>query len=212
MLKDLDFSAWAALAPEVAGILKDTAQQSGQQAIDYFGFKSSITDLMNENAADWAEKRAAELVGMKYNADGELVENPRAEWAITDGTREQLRADVNNAIQEGLSTSDLSDILQDNYAFSDERADMIGRTEIATAHVEGQMISYRDAGVEEKEWLLSDEPCEICEGNADDGVIGIDENFSSGDDAAPAHPNCECDILPIIAGLSDDDSNENDEE
>lgn len=38
-----------------------------------------------------------------------------------------------------------------------------------------------------------------CDGNAADGVIGIDEEFSSGTTLPPAHPRCICDVLPILS-------------
>ena len=37
------------------------------------------------------------------------------------------------------------------------------------------------------------------------GAIGLDEDFPSGDDAPPAHPNCVCDVAAIT---SKDDDNE----
>jgi hypothetical protein len=52
--------------------------------------------------------------------------------------------------------------------------------------------------VEKKVWLLADDPCDECQGNADDGEIPLDDDFSSGDDAAPAHPRCLCDTAPVV--------------
>lgn len=34
---------------------------------------------------------AAEMVGMKYDAEGNLVPNPSAKWAISETTRDELR-------------------------------------------------------------------------------------------------------------------------
>ena len=59
-----------------------------------------ITDLLNERALKYAQDRAAELVGKKW-VDGELVDNPKAEWSISENTREMLRADVSQAMEEG---------------------------------------------------------------------------------------------------------------
>src|ERR1700719_3235186 len=42
-------------------------------------------------ARDWAESRAAEMVGMIRDNAGVLVPNPDAKWAITDTTREALK-------------------------------------------------------------------------------------------------------------------------
>jgi phosphohistidine phosphatase SixA len=44
----------------------------------------------------------------------------------------------------------------------------------------------------EKQWDIGAEGCPICQDNADEGWIGVDEVHASGDDEPPAHPNCDC--------------------
>jgi hypothetical protein len=56
-----------------------------------------------------------------------------------------------------------------------------------------ELDTYKEQGIEKKEWEISDaETCDDCEANNEDGEIGVDESFSSGDDAPPLHPNCRC--------------------
>jgi hypothetical protein len=46
-----------------------------------------------------------------------------------------------------------------------------------------------------KGWQTSNDEAEVCEecrGNEDQGLIDLDDDFESGDEAAPAHPNCQC--------------------
>ena len=38
-------------------------------------------------------------------------------------------------------------------------------------------------------------PCIVCIANLEDGEIDMDEDFESGDDAPPAHPNCMCSLM-----------------
>ena len=110
-----------------------------------------------------------------------------------------LANDIDTAMKEGWTTDELADVLSENYAFSDARAETIARTEVAYADMQGSMESYRASGVVTgKKVLLAEDPCPICEENANDGIIDLDEDFSSGDDAAPFHPNCECTVTPII--------------
>jgi hypothetical protein len=108
--------------------------------------------------------------------------------------------DITDAIEEGTSTDDLADQLEENYAFSEARAETIARTEVATADVEGNLQAYRDSGVVEgKEWILGSEHPDIgceCEDAADMGVVPLDDDFGGIGDP-PAHPNCECDMLPV---------------
>jgi phosphohistidine phosphatase SixA len=50
-----------------------------------------------------------------------------------------------------------------------------------------------DAGsTVEKQWDIGAEGCPICQDNAAEGWIGVDEVHASGDDEPPAHPNCDC--------------------
>jgi hypothetical protein len=64
------------------------------------------------------------------------------------------------------------------------------------------MIAYKESGVVSgKEWLLGSEhdQDDECDDNVAAGVIALDDSFPSGDDEAPAHPNCVCDVLPVLA-------------
>lgn len=194
---DLDFEA---IVNITAKHLKAAAAQGAQTADDALQNAGYNLDLGTADIAEGVgDYRAAEMVGMRYDSNGLLVLNPNAEYRIDDATRELLAGDINKALQEGWSTATLESVLEENYAFSDTRAEVIARTEVARADMQGSMETYRASGVVDgKKWLLAEDPCPICEGNADEGVIDIDEDFSSGDDAAPAHPNCECTVTPII--------------
>jgi SPP1 gp7 family putative phage head morphogenesis protein len=93
----------------------------------------------------------------------------------------------------------------DSYAFSDERAMLIARTETIRASNQGALASYRAADVAQKEWTTAedDRVSEDCEANGDQGPIGIDEAFDSGDMTPPAHPNCRCVIVPVVTFASE---------
>ena len=61
---------------------------------------TKLISAVNTIAADYAKARSAELVGMQYDDDGNLVENPNAEWAISDTTRVKIRSIVTEAFQD----------------------------------------------------------------------------------------------------------------
>jgi hypothetical protein len=203
--QQLDLADWAALVPAIEKILFTIVDDGISVAFDQIGVipSTDITDQVNAAAVAFARDRAAELVGMKYNADGELVTNPNAVWAITDATRDMLRGEIAEAIEDGTSTADFADALEELYAFSEARADTIARTEIARADVEGNLTAYRDSGiVEGKEWILGSEHEDIdceCEDAAAMGVVPLDDDWGGIGDP-PAHPNCVCDVLPVLAG------------
>lgn len=192
---------------QIAEFVKDTAgdvlAQLGVEA------DKDLVDQVNERAVEMANERAAELVGKSY-VDGELVDNPDAEFRIDEGTRTLIRNVITDGLDENLGADEIASNIED-LGFDADRADLIARTEIARANSDAALLSYdaaQDAGVAvRKEWILGPNPCEICEGNADDGDIAIDDDFSSGDDAPPAHPNCECAVSPVV----DDSGDEGDE-
>lgn len=207
ILADLDFSEWEDVVTDLSKWLvvvsKDGARESfAQLEVDTGG---AALDQANERAVAWADARAAELVGKKW-VDGELVDNPRAQWAITESTREFIRADVALAMSEGWSNDRIADVLAENYAFSDTRAEMVARTETARADIEGSLIAYREIGVVGKQWAVGSETdCDICEANADAGVLDLDDEFPDGTQGPPGHPNCVCDLIPVTATPENDE-------
>jgi hypothetical protein len=153
-------------------------------------------------AAEWAKERAVDLVGMRRQADGTLVANPDARWAITESMREQLRGDVVQAIEDGRSTEALAEELEESYAFSGAGADTIARTEVARADVQGNLAGYAASGlVSGKRWLLGSEhgadDVDECDTPAALGVVPLDDDFGGIGDP-PAHPNCVCDVIPAL--------------
>lgn len=198
IIAGIDLGDWAALVAvlgtELAALYVEAAKKAAQQ----IGAKLSVNalDLANEHAIKFARQRAAEMVGMKW-VDGDLVPNPDAQWRIDEGTREMLRGDVRRALQEGWSNDQVADALVDSYAFSEKRALVIARTETARADVEGNMTGYRELGVAKKQWLTAPDCCDECH-EIDGLVVGIDEEFPGGVGGPPLHPNCRCDVLPVI--------------
>ena len=179
---------WTQLGDDLEPILAAIAQDGAAQGLAQVGATTTadLLDQVNEKAVAWAEQHAADLV-----------------TKLADVTREKLRGDLAVGIELGMSVQDIANVIGQDYAFSAERAELIATTERAFADVAGNMLAYRESGVVSgKESILGSEhddgaECD-CEANADAGVIGLDENFPSGDDAAPYHPRCVCDTLPVL--------------
>lgn len=109
---------------------------------------------------------------------------------ITDTTKDRIKNSVEQSIRLHESTDEaqarLTDIMGDP-----ARADMISRTETVRAYNKGITTFGKESGATSKIWEISSDPCPICEQNEKEEV-GINEDFSSGDSEAPAHPNCRC--------------------
>lgn len=92
---------------------------------------------------------------------------------------------------------------------SKSRGERIGGTETKSAKYFGQTKGFERLAKSKgkniyKEWVTTGDPCATCEANEDEGPIPIDEEFSSGDYAPPAHTDtCQCYLV-----YTDDDGNE----
>lgn len=154
---------------------------------------TKMLSSVNSIAVDYASKRAAEMVGMKYSDAGELVENPNAKWAISQTTRDRLREIVKGAFEEKTPYSEVVEDIRTADIFSEDRAALIAKTEIQNAQVRSNFDVWKKSGlVEEVKWLaVGPEPCPICLGN-NNLVREIGEEFPSGDVHPTAHPRCSC--------------------
>jgi SPP1 gp7 family putative phage head morphogenesis protein len=226
VMAEIDFSVFNQLPSKVQDALEEMFSNAGSTALSHVGVAVAANkgapelnpgafNQVNKAAVAYAEKRSAEMVGMKY-VDGKLVPNPNAKWQIADTTRDGIRSSVADVVAGRLPSTELADTLRSAYDFSHERAEMIARTEIHKANGEGALSGYRASGVvEQKVWLTSgdDDVSEECGENEDEGPIPIDEEFPSGDLAEPAHPNCRCTIAPYVEwGDGTQDGSTDDEE
>lgn len=206
----LDLGELAFVVDEVGSALDVVASAAGEATLAAIGVdEQQIVDQIDLGAADWARDRSAELVGMRYDEQGNLVEAERASMRIDESTRMMIQETIYQGLVEGKRSSEIADDLESGsreteYPFSEERAALIANTEIRRAHNEGSLTGMRgalDAGVEvKKSWITSghETVCEDCDDNEAAGPIDVDDEFPSGDDSAPAHPNCNCDIVAEV--------------
>lgn len=196
---------WDELVPTVRPILEEIGTDGARSALEQIGVDDAEVNF-GPRVTAWAQDRAAEMVGKKW-VDGELVDNPNAEWVITDSTRDMIQGMVASGTDEGLTMDELAAQLEDSFAFSEERAMMIARTETAMADMAGQMNAYQESGVVEgTEWSTSNDDLvsEMCQANADAGVVPLGQMYPSGDSAPPAHPNCRCCVIAALMPEPDD--------
>ena len=157
------------------------------------------------DARDYAEEYAAELV-----------------TEIDNTTRERIQGAVTTGIAEGKPLAQIQDELRAQVpTMSDERAEMIARTETGRAMSHGVVNQAKELGYDRKGWILSGNPCGLCEALAA-GVpaegVPIEEPYYPagttivGTDGkaytlkrsvtvpSDAHPNCSCGADPMITG------------
>lgn len=210
---------WQGLFPALRKLLGKIFGIGGAQMLVQLAVPAGSDPFQDvaESTDDYAAERAAELVGMKWDGK-KLIPNPNPEFSITENTRKLLRATVVQALKEGWGASKLRDAIIDNYGFSPARSLMIARTERQLAQNKGALKAAKASGVvTRKRWVLASEhPMDDeCDENDHDGWIPVDEDFTSGDDAPPAHPNCACNVefsTQPHESFKDQDEDEDDED
>jgi hypothetical protein len=196
ILAAIDFSVWDALTREVQPDLEATAQEAVATVFATLNLSTEGSDLFNlsdTQALEYAEMRAAELVGRKW-VDGVLVDNPSAQWAITETTREDLRELIGRAFAEQWTPAELARHIDESFTFSAGRAEMIAQTETAFAQTAATVQTGKNLGATTKSLQMSnlhdvDDECDAAQAA---GEIPIDEPFPDGALHVPLHPRCCC--------------------
>lgn len=185
---DLPLSDLAAIGL-ISAPLTLVAEDGGQSFLASIDLSDDLFGQVHERAVRYVRDHGAELV-----------------TDIDESTRNMLAGTIADSLAANEGITALTDRIASDYAFSDDRAQLIAETEVANANQAGAlegMKAARDAGVKLKKiWLPDAEACDICLDNGDAGPIDLDDTFPSGDDAPQAHPNCRC----VLASEVDDDS------
>lgn len=201
ILDSLDLAILSMAQDELEEFLDEIASDSARLVLSQMGItgiSDGVVDRVNERALNWAKERAAELVSFDDDVDPILAQT----------TREMLRSTIADGIKNNIGMPEIAKQIEENYAFSEERANVIASTEITSANSEGALHSYREAKEEgvkvKKSWLRLGDACPICVSNADAGPIDLEEAFPSGDQAPGAHPYCRCVLVPEVEDTDGD--------
>lgn len=202
----LDLDAMTEIAYLLPNAIADVAEDSSIYALAQIGVKESdsIVNRVYDRAVEYAKDRSAEMIGKKW-VDGELVDNPNAEWVITDSTRDDIQRIIEKGLNDNIGKDGIADLIEQSTTFSPERAEMIANTEVGIANSQGALDGYKEArelGIKiKKDWIADEDPCLDCQANEDAGSIDLDDIFPSGDDSPLAHPGCEC----VLSATVEDD-------
>lgn len=205
ILRRLNLTSLEAIVDVLDDELFELAVDSATKALAGIGVRveADLVNQVNDAAVAFAKERSAELVGKRW-VNGILMDNPNAAYRISDTTREMLRGVIGKGLEDNIGTPAIADAIQKAAAFSEARADLIARTEVSNANEQSKLTGWRlarDQGVAlKKSWMTSgnENCCETCAANEAQGTIDLDDDFQSGDDAAPAHPNCMCVTVPEV--------------
>ena len=184
----------------VAGPIAEATAKGGDHASKEVGVLIGF-DVTNPKVAEFAATYA-----QQFAAEASRASLKRARTVIARG------------LEEGSSVGKIAEQIQTDYGFSPARATVVARTETARAFVEGERLGWQESGVVEgKEWQLAAGGCPFCQVSAalQPRVRNMDQPFwrngqeivapggtykiKYGDvQGAPLHPNCRCDLLPVL--------------
>lgn len=124
-----------------------------------------------------------------------------------DETTSDLIADaVAKGISERLGVPGISSLIRDAVEWmTKQRADMIASTEMNRAMSDAALGKMGDGNIEYKQLVLAPDACEICQDNADEDPIPVDDEYPSGDLGPPFHPNCRCAVTGARAPVADEE-------
>lgn len=203
--REANLSAFETIVASAADALGESAEFVATEVLARIGVDegADLVDVVNQRAVAKARQIAAEMVGMRWNKDGELVQARRAKYRIDETTRKMIRDIIADGLEANIGNLAIADNILKATAFSEERAALIAMTEISRvnsmASLESYLYSRDELGIDiKKEWLLAPNACKICVANNEQGAINLDDDFQSGDPAPPGHPNCRCSISPVV--------------
>jgi hypothetical protein len=153
--------------------------------------------LTEENATDYAERRAAELVGKRKLSDGTFIDSPNPDVAITETLRRDLKDAITRALEEGVTESELRDAIQEETGWG-YRAERIARTEVAVALNQGAAETYSGAGINTVTILDGPGCLESGHDDEEEGVNGEVWSIAKWQDFPVGHPFCVRDGIPNV--------------
>lgn len=209
-----ELASFSALASVVENVLSAVGTNAYRLTVEQYGFGKPDGEAANllappayrayqtpDFVAQYAHERGADMVGRKW-VDGKLVNNPDAQWVITDTTRKEINQLIQDVVAGKLKATDLRQAIIDSDAFSKARAEMIARTELVNANAYGSLMGMyesRAMGLNIlKGWDSTGEACPICMANTDAGFIKLEKKFPSGHQCPTAHVNCMCVLISKV--------------
>ena len=157
-----------------------------------------VEELTRAYAASFVAEFPAGPMGIVQREAEEYARTRGSEQIlnITNTTRNRVREVVGNALRDGQSIGSIVKEIKVLDALSPEKARVIARTETATALGQGAFKAAEHQGRDEKRWVTQgdDGVSDHCLDNEGQGWIAIGDNFQSGVDTIPQHPNCRCNV------------------
>jgi len=174
------------LKADIAGYLTTIYTSGSAEMITWGKTKAGVPIAFEgppvSEAIKWAEKQGARLVTQ-----------------MDTETKRRLAQVVSDGIKNKRGVPGLARDIRNSFdSMTKYRSELISRTETANALSQASLDRMKDMGIDGKEWVTvgDDRVSPECQGNEAEGVIPVNQNFSSGVMAPPQHPACRCTLAP----------------
>lgn len=160
--------------------------------LQFFDIYYSI-DIEGATAFNTLDASAAQqIINAIWCADGKSWSS--RVWTNTDKLQQALNDGLVECILTGKKTTELKNVLQEQFGASYSRADSIVRTEMANIQTQAARQRYEDYGIQEVEVFVDEDErtCPICaEHEGERYPVGAQMPI-------PFHPRCRCCMLPVV--------------
>lgn len=163
--------------------LYKTGWNVGKQKIDRLSQEKIDLHYDNQAAAEYASKKATELI-----------------TSVDETARTAIKQTIETSVRNELSWQEIKDILKNNYQFSEQRAEVIARTESGIAYNVGFCQVGKESGMVKGVLVHDGDGCEIC-AEANGQIWSLDEAIAN----PIEHPNCKREFEYILSDGDNDD-------
>ncbi|MFQ5841062.1 MAG: phage portal protein [Thermodesulfobacteriota bacterium] len=162
------------------------------------GFEFALT-LIGEGSFDVSHPEAVAWLDKKVPKIKDIVET----------VKKRIMKQVITGIEDGETIDQIADRIKGEYKMTANRARTIARTETGGAFNAGEEMTFRNNGIEKKEWLTAKFEVRESHDSMDGQIVKINDKFRTGagnyllypgDPEGPAADiiNCRCALLPVV--------------
>lgn len=141
--------------------------------------------------------RLAFLIGKSVDKSGAVVDNPKAEYRISDKTRADIAKNIQSGIALGEDKQTMTKRLQ-TVIRNPRRAEIIAQTETVNAYGEGLLEFGKQSQATGKEWETVGAE-DVCAEYAMMGIVPINYLYGGNTPTPAAHTGCRCNIRIVYA-------------
>lgn len=177
--------------------------------LDFAPMLESVATLAGQEAYDLLHSKD---VYIPHDYRKEIAKNvAKFTQSMIDTDREKLINMLDQGLKNGEALPKIrEDITRTFGEYNKSQAQRITKTEVSRTSIQAQVDAYQQSGVVEGlQWVLDgghDVP-DDCD-NYDGEIVAVDESFYKSDNEfqdgnPPIHPNCNCELLPVLIDNAD---------